>query len=226
MILQLDQDRIELTSESIVLYMDSYQAALQCIRERTAALARWALEFDRPQTLVRYPGCKRPFRVLASMSSGEKERLPQMRDRELNLLGADYLKILEFLMEQRQEGKIVIITSNTTNICYHTSDLLKPSRAHWSAAKFTGYNYLRSWRADRAEDPNNPRRLNPQFDLLREVLSRDGYAPGYEYTLYRPDDALCSYQTDYYLCRDYCGDEVRIGVSRVEDWRLLEPAVL
>jgi hypothetical protein len=158
------------------------------------------------------------------MASGEEERLPKMSDRELNLLGADYLKILEFLMEQRQEGKIVIITSNTTNICYHTSDLLKPSRAHWDAARFTGYNYLRSWRASRDEDPVNPRRLNPQFDRLREILARDGSAPGYEYTLYRPDDALCSYQTDYYLCRDYCGDEVRIGVSRIEDWRLLEPA--
>lgn len=183
---------------------------------------------------ISWKGCQSPFRISPrlSISTDSNEIKGQSmtgqptepNDSVLEILGADYRRILEKLMTWRDEGRIVIITSNTTNLCLHTSDLLKPSRAVYTAAQFTGYNYLRSWRASREEDPNNPQRLNPQFDALRDRLDRDGYAPGYEYTLFRPDDALCSYQTDYYLCRDYCGDEVRIGVSRVEDWALLEPA--
>ncbi|MCU0881499.1 MAG: hypothetical protein MUF14_02395, partial [Hyphomonadaceae bacterium] len=136
------------------------------------------------------------------------------------LLGADYLKILEKLMEWRSEGKIVVITSNTTDICLHTNDLLKPSRAYWTANQFTGYNYLRSWRAS-YEDIT---RLNPQYDRLKSLLSSDGHVPGYRYDLFRPDGAKCTYQTDFFLCRDYCGDEVRIGVSGLADWSLLEEA--
>lgn len=183
---------------------------------------------------ISWQGCQSPLRISPRLSVGTDPReikgqamtdqTTTPNDAVLEVLGADYRRILEKLVTWRDEGKIVIITSNTSNICLHTSDLLKPSRAVLTAAQFTGYNYLRSWRATREENPTNPQRLNPQFNELRECLARDGYVPGYEYTLYRPDDALCSYQTDYYLCRDYCGDEVRIGISRVEDWALLEPA--
>ena len=181
-------------------------------------------------------------RIRASRRSQESYqddelRKPFMSDRVADLLGADYVRLHEFLMAARQEGKIVIITSNVTrdadnnpistenpaagrDICHHTNDLLLPSRAYWSAHQFTGYNYRLSWRRDR----NDYEHLNPEYHHLKELLARDGQAPGYEYKLFRPDGALCSYKTDYYLCRDYCGDEVRIGVSSPNDWQLLEPA--
>src|SRR6476646_7657200 len=141
-------------------------------------------------------GSDRPLlRIKAqSQKPSEGEEL-KMSDRQSTLLGADYMRILEFLMQQRQEGNIVIITSNTTNICLHTNDLLTPARAHWTAAQFTGYNYLRSWRASREEFD----RLNPEFEQLQTLLDRDGHVKGYNYSLYRPDDAKCSYSTDYYL---------------------------
>jgi len=202
------------------------------LRRSLRLMAMQALKFKKEDTQIFYPGCKRPFQIPARMALGAmalsdipaSSNNQPSRDRHHDLLGADYMRILEFLMEQRQEGNIVIVTSNTTNICYHTNDLLLPSRATWTANKFTGYNYLRSWRASRQDNPLAPERLNPQFDTMRELLNRDGYIRDYEYTLYRPDDALCSYQTDYYLCRDYCGDEVRIGVSRPQDWQLIESA--
>lgn len=184
---------------------------------------------------IHWKGCQNPLKISPRLSLGtgtqEIKGLSMSSSTEpgntaLEVLGADYRRILEKLMIWRDEGKIVIITSNTTNICLHTNDLLKPSRAYYSAAQFSGYNYLRSWRHNRSDSPTNPQRLNPQFDELRSRLARDGFVPGYEYTLYRPDDALCSYSTDYYLCRDYCGDEVRIGVSRVEDWVMLQPATV
>ncbi|MDF5716180.1 MAG: hypothetical protein PUP93_20400 [Rhizonema sp. NSF051] len=60
---------------------------------------------------------------------------------------------------------------------------------------------------------------------MRELLDRDDFIPGYRYRLIRPDGALCEYTTDYYNVADgWCGDPIRIGVSKPEDWRLLVPA--
>ncbi|XHX78959.1 MAG: hypothetical protein RBJ76_03210 [Stenomitos frigidus ULC029] len=160
-----------------------------------------------------------PVSMTNANPSEEREAEP-MNDRQLDLLGADYRRILELLMQMNDEGKIVIITSNVTNICLHTSSLLKPSRAVWSPNQFTGYNYLKSWRLTRDDES----RLNPQFDRLQALLQRDGQISNYEYTLYRPDGALCSYSTDYFLCNNYNGDQVRIGISKPEDWSLLELA--
>ncbi|MBW4579637.1 MAG: hypothetical protein KME42_08705 [Tildeniella nuda ZEHNDER 1965/U140] len=160
-----------------------------------------------------------------------------MTDLQFDLLGADYRRIHHFLIEQRTEGNIVIITSNITrdvhgnpintpnpqagqDICHHTSDLLLPSRAYWSPRQFSGYNYRLSWRKSRDDYDT----LNPEYERLKDLLARDGQIPDYEYTLYRTDGALCRYQTSYFLCQDYLGDAVRIGVSRPQDWQLLEAA--
>ncbi len=194
-------------------------AIARSLKKAVQQMALEAARLGRRLTVISYPGCDRPYQIPASFAD-ESGGVPP----EPNLLGADYMKILEFLVEQRQEGNIVIITSNTSDVCYHTNDLLLPSRSTWQPAQFTGYNYRRSWRASRDEDPNNPQRLNPEYDRLRDLLRRDGVVRDYEYSLYRPDDALCRYSTTYFLCRDYCGDEVRIGVSRPADWSIAEPS--
>jgi len=212
-------------------------------------LAAIARRFNFPHTLVFYPRCSKPYRILPSMCARnalnqwigammeEKRGKSMVNNPQIDLLGADYIRIHEFLIEQKQSGHIVVVTSNITrdesgnpistpnpragrDICHHTSDLLLPSRAYWSAKQFSGYNYRLSWRAGRDDYDN----LNPQYEQLKETLARDGYAPNYEYTLYRPDGALCSYSTTYFLCRDYLGDEVRVGVSKPNDWQLLEAA--
>lgn len=175
------------------------------------------------KVLLTYRNSNRVAQIPVSMTNAtpSEEREPQaMNDQQLDLLGADYRRILELLMQMNDEGKIVIITSNVTNICLHTSSLLKPSRAVWSPNQFTGYNYLKSWRLTRDDESQ----INPQFDRLQSLLQRDGQVSNYEYTLFRPDGALCSYSTDYYLCNNYNGDQVRIGISKPEDWALLEPA--
>lgn len=210
-------------------------------------LAAIARRFNFPHTLVFYPRCSKPYRILPSMYARnglnqwigammeEKRGKSMVNNSQIDLLGADYVRIHEFLIEQKQSGHIVVVTSNITrdelgnpistphpragrDICHHTSDLLLPSRAYWSARQFSGYNYRLSWRAGRDDYEN----LNPQYERLKETLARDGYVPNYEYTLYRPDGALCSYNTTYFLCRDYLGDEVRVGVSKPNDWQLLE----
>ena len=224
-------------------------AANDLIEAEFNSLAKIAYTGGFEFTQVRHPKARYPVKIyahqykeeefsLATMASTEQDQKDQKKVRQqLDLVGADYLRILEFLTEQRHEGNIVIITSNVTrddrgqlistdnpaagrDICYHTNDLLLPTRAHWTANQFTGYNYRLSWRRD-WEDYD---RLNPEYDRLKEALERDGVAPNFEYTLFRPDGALCRYSTSYFRCQDYCGDEVRIGVSRPQDWEMLTPA--
>jgi len=225
----------------LIADVPSLKEAAQVADCFTDFLAASARRLGVKKAVIRYPGLppgKYAFSIPARMAMIEEsqEIEPMVNDNQRSLLGADYIRIHEFLIEQKRSGNIVIITSNLTrdaegklistpnpqagrDICHHTSDLLLPSRAYWSAQQFSGYNYRLSWRADRHDYD----RLNPQYDRLKETLARDGYIANYEYTLYRPDGALCRYSTTYFLCRDYLGDEVRIGVSRPQDWQLLEP---
>jgi len=236
-----------LTESSLFILAPDSRTAKNLKDDYLRELAKKAFQFRREETRIYYPGCKnRPYLIPVAMAGAECLAEPVNSDnserqmepfQHSNLLGADYIRIHEFLLEQKQNGNIVIITSNVTrdandepistenpqagrDICHHTSDLLLPSRAHWSARQFSGYNYRLSWRRDR----HDYSRLNPEYIQLKEILARDGYAPDYEYTLYRPDGAWCRYSTTYFLCRDYLGDEVRIGVSRPQDWQLIEPA--
>ena len=233
--------KIGFTRDCFIVSAPSHDEAHEIATVESEKLAKWAQNFSREATVVRYPGGK-PYRIPAEMAMqtdgahiGMAKNM--FSDRNLNLVGADYRRILELLMQQKEEGNIVIITSNVTrdengnpintenptsgrDICHHTNDLLLPSRASWTASQFTGYNYRRSWR--RGFDDFE--RLNPEYHRLREALAKDGCAPNFEYTLYRPDGALCSYSTSYFLCNDYCGDQVRIGISRPQDWSLIESA--
>lgn len=227
-------------AKSVIFEVPTQAIAEELIDAATSHLAASAVMCKCDAAVVRFPGCGNLFYSIPSAMAEEQtpleEKVREMTKVPLNndLLGADYIRIHEFLLEQRKEGNIVIITSNITrdesgrlvstdnpsagrDICHHTNDLLLPNRAFWSANQFTGYNYRLSWRSDF----NDFEHLNPQYIRLKELLEQDGYVQNYEYTLFRPDGALCSYSTTYFLCRDYLGDEVRIGVSRPRDWRLL-----
>lgn len=161
------------------------------------------------------------------MQISEQEEHMDERSLEQN---ADYLKVLEFMRRQYEEGKIVILTSHIMGAdpsgdedicrCIHTNDKLLPSRSSLKPYEFNGYDYLKSWRCL----PDGGTSLAPsvEYQRLRSLLDKDGFVPGYEYTLMRPDGAFCRYLTDYYLVDDYCGQPVRIGVSRPEDWSLIE----
>ena len=204
---------IGFTANSLCIHAPHFESA-KALRKAFRWVASQAATFNKNDSLIYYPGCDRPYQVPAKMAMNEEEREAEIKvqnESQLSLVGADYLRILEFLTEQRHEGNIVIITSNVTrdalgrkistdnpeagrDICYHTNDLLLPTRAHWTANQFTGYNYRLSWRRD--QDDHD--RLNPEYGKLKALLERDGCAPDYEYTLYRPDGAMCRYSTSYF----------------------------
>ncbi len=211
----------------IVILTAAQDIVAEALCKAVESVDTWLLQQGLRRVLLYYPGCKgKPYEFDGTFASAEEPHeakkttksssstnsVAHMTSINLDetLFGADYIRVHEFLLEQRHNGNIVIITSNTTNICYHTNDLLLPERGILYGSAWVGYNYLHSWR-DSME----------QYNRLRSLLQRDKFVPHYEYELRRPDDALCSYGTNYYLCQNYLGDEVRIGVSRPQDWRIV-----
>lgn len=236
---------INLTADNKTLIFevpDQEQAELLLARA-LKPLAASAKNCNCGYAILRYPNCgDHIFRIPAKMANSDRPINNQIPTNKMSiqnplaekLVGADYIRIHEFLIDQKRQGNIVIITSNITrdnlgnpistenpvvgrDICHHTSDELTPQRAYWTAKDFTGWNYRKSWR----RDFNDYEHLNPQYHRLKEALERDGFAENYEYTLYRPDGAFCSYSTSYYLCNGYLNDIVRIGVSKPGDWKLI-----
>lgn len=231
----LSQCSISLTEEeggAFRIYAPDRLVA-DALKQLYQQLAAEALKLGKACTEILWPACRFPYKIPATMAMAgipgddvqpqqpqKSEEILMPGPREINLLGFDYCAMHEFLAAQRKEGKIVIITSNKTGICYHTNDLLRPERGVLQPLQWNGYNYLRSWRRSLHDWEN----LNPQLERLQELLARDGQVLDYDYTLYRPDDAHCRYSTSYYLCNDYMGDQVRVGISRPEDWELLTPS--
>jgi hypothetical protein len=121
----------------------------------------------------------------------------------------DYQRVTEFLLEHWQDGKSVCVVSQIDNRCLFQNDKLLPARAIIQPSEWIGQNYLWYWR-DSMDD----------YAALRELLTREVYIPKFEYQLRRPDGSMARYQTDYYTA-NYLGVPVRVGVSGLADWELI-----
>lgn len=58
-----------LSSEALIVEAPSKADAQKFVRTTTGVLAIWASKFNRMATLVRYPGCNRPYRIPATMAA-------------------------------------------------------------------------------------------------------------------------------------------------------------
>ena len=179
------------------------------LRQHYTQLAYQCLRWDLVEAQVFWRGSRERYFSIPSFLALE-EAMTISTQNEPNLQDADYLRVLDFIREKRADGRIVVITSMISNICQHTNDLLSPERGVLQPYQWAGYNYLQAWRDSLDE-----------YSRLIELLNRDGYVPQYQYKLRRPDNRLCSYETDYYLVPNYLGEPIRIGVSKPEAWQLL-----
>jgi hypothetical protein len=158
-------------------------------------------------------GWGKPYQILAAPA------VPTFSESGLRAIGASdpiLTRSLEPIAEAAQQGKIVTIVSMITNLCKHSNDLLTPARSLRHAPDWTGYNYLSSWRLN-GKDPS------PEYFKLIGLLYDNWSVKGYEYSLIRPDDgAVIRYSTDYTMAPFLGKELVRIGVSRPEDFTILE----
>lgn len=120
---------------------------------------------------------------------------------------------LEPLLKADAEGEIITIVSMVTDKCKHSN--VPPKRGLRLEPNWTGYDYRQSWKLDGIN-------LSQEYkDLIKELYD-DRVVPDYEYDLIRPDDgARLRYSTSYTLI-DFFGELVRVGVSREEDFTLIE----
>ena len=58
---------VKLSSDSLVLEVNSWQQAQRLVRSSTKLFASWASSFGMKATIIKYPGCKRPFRIPATI---------------------------------------------------------------------------------------------------------------------------------------------------------------
>ena len=154
---------------------------------------------------------QKPYQVLAA-----PPRFSLFSDTGLRAIGRSNPSLafaLDPIAQAASEGKFVTITSMVTNKCKHSN--VAPERGKRLAPDWTGYDYLQSWRLD------GKILSNEYFELIGRLL--DGkQIVGYEYDLIRPDDgAIVRYLTDYWRM-DFFGEDVRIGVSRPEDYTVIE----
>ncbi|HEY9697046.1 MAG TPA: hypothetical protein V6D10_07270 [Trichocoleus sp.] len=204
--LQLDSDRLEITPDAVVLFLSSYEAARQTIRNRTAMLARWAMEFDKPHTLVRYPGCRKPFRVLASMANPGgmmfnsvllpgirvaqmRLSLPIVRELENFLEHPDekwvLVKLSSDLQSQQQiamsESCQVLISGATVEQAIN-----RQRREYWHLPDLEDLN-----RSTQQLEPNNPRSIIETSWLGVDVPTRSNWRKfTYQYRLIQDDSGV------------------------------------
>lgn len=207
-IVPLANSRVAFNKNIVQIHCKNKKIALT-LRQRYAQLAQQCLKWDLAEAQIFWPSSGERYFSIPSFLALE-EAMTNSTQNQSYLLDADYLRVLDFVREKRVDGRIVVITSMISNICQHTNDLLSPERGVFQPYQWAGYNYLNAWRDSMDE-----------YNQLIELLNRDGYVPQYQYKLRRPDNRLCSYETDYYFVPNFLGEPVRIGVSKPEAWQLL-----
>jgi hypothetical protein len=152
---------------------------------------------------------QRPYQILAAPPSVFSESGIEAIGRSKPILA----RSLEPLLEADTKGKIVTIVSMVTDKCKHSN--VPPKRGLRLAPNWTGYDYRQSWKLDGTN-------LSQEYLDLIKKLYDDRVVSDYEYDLIRPDDgARLRYSTSYTLV-EFFGELVRVGVSRPEDFTLIE----
>lgn len=120
---------------------------------------------------------------------------------------------LEPLLQANAEGKLITIVSMINDRCKHSN--VPPKRGLRLAPDWTGYDYRQSWKLDGTN-------LSDEYLNLIKNLYDDKIVSDCEYDLIRPNDgARLRYSTTFTLS-DFFGEPVRFGVSRPEDYTLIE----
>lgn len=127
------------------------------------------------------------------------------------LVDATRRQVLDFIEDQREAGKSVVVTSQLTNRCVDIVNIDRRRGLFAYSSQWHGINFMELWRES----------MSQYFEML-DRLSSDGLISGFTYELLRMDGSKGRYQKDYYLANNFLTNEsVRISVSNPEDWELV-----
>ena len=196
-------------------------------QEAKIFIKRWCLvtkaftsNFQCDRALIRYPHCIQPFEILGNytpMNPTTSTIIQPLKNSRLHFVDATRSQVLQFIEEQRANGKLVIVSSQITNRIIDTS-VIPAERGIFSLpSQWHGFNNLELWRESMHH-----------FQQLQNALNTDGYIPDFEFELLRVDGSKIRTGKDYYLARNYFGNDiepVRISVGEFANYEVIRPAI-
>jgi hypothetical protein len=209
---------VEFYRNLIRVLVPDLRSAKQLLNHKHGRLSQKCAEWGQDKVELVWSFLHRPLCIHAS-DSGDANMsniITATKNGRPNLADANKRQVLEFILEQREAGKVVVVTSQITNRCVDI-DLISPERGIFAyASQWHGMNFMELWRES----------MDQYFSLLGG-LERDGYIPNFAYDLLRVDGSLGRYNKDYYLARNFLHNEpVRISVGNQNDWELVRPAAV
>ncbi len=201
----------------IRVFVPDLRSAKRLLSRKYGQLSQKCAEWGQDKVEVVWSAIHKPLLIHASSTSGEQQMsniITATKNGRPNLVDANRRQVLEFILEQREAGKVVVVTSQITNRCVDI-DLISPERGIFAyASQWHGMNFMELWRES----------IDQYFSLLGG-LERDGWIPGFSYDLLRVDGSMGRYTKDYYLARNFLHNEpVRISVGNHSDWELIRAA--
>jgi hypothetical protein len=208
------------TENAIEVFVPSLKDAKALMRSKFSLLSLKCAEWNQDKVKLI------PFDVLtdsqgitipastASSTSGDESMsnviLPT-RDGRLHLVDATRRQVFDFIEEQREAGKIIMVASQVTDRCVDVQTVSRERGIFAYASQWHGYNFWELWRE-----------TIDQYFRLRQLLDSDGYIPGYVYEILRVDGSKARYKKDYFLANNFIpGEPVRISVAEPADWELI-----
>jgi hypothetical protein len=209
---------VEFYRNAIRVFVPDLRSAKLLLNRKHGRLSKKCAEWGQDKVELVWSLLQRPLCIHAS-DSGDADMsnvITATKNGRPNLVDANKRQVLDFILEQRDAGKIVVVTSQITNRCVDI-DLISPSRGIFAyASQWYGMNFMELWRES----------MDQYFSLLGG-LQRDGYIPNFTYDLLRVDGSLGRYAKDYYLAQNFLHNEpVRISVGNANDWELVRLAAV
>lgn len=235
-----------------VSFTDRAVLRIECTHQKEATTLRkcWrvlirAAQLERIEELkIGWHGCDRAYPIPVSqslslldqeqtesrlISAANASNLPEPEDQTPPIISsyapnrirpeASEEEVDDFIRGKKAEGLIVTITAMKNDKCLKVNDLQAIDRGGgWDAQDWIGIDFKTLWR-------DSFLRFKPNYygDLVDRIASERAIE-GFYYHIRRPSGALAEYSTDYFFADHFLQGSVRIGVSRVGDWRILEDA--
>ncbi len=139
---------VEFCRNLIRVFVPDLREAKRLLNQKHGRLSQKCAEWGQDKVELVWSLLHRPLCIHAS-DSGDANMsniITATKNGRPNLVDANKRQVLDFILEQRDAGKIVVVTSQITNRCVDI-DLISPARGIFSyASQWHGMNFMELWR--------------------------------------------------------------------------------
>ncbi|MBE9178641.1 hypothetical protein IQ268_08720 [Oculatella sp. LEGE 06141] len=164
-----------------------------------------------------WDGCAQPIKV-EGMASAKSPSIDSYAPSKISP-DANHEAVADFIKGKKAEGLIVTITSMVSDKCLLVNDLQVFDRGGgWTGDDWIGLDFKKLWRDSFQIGKTN------YYGQLVQAIERDRGISDFHYHIRRPSGALAEYSSSYHFVENFLEVPVRIAVSKVGDWRVIESA--